>query len=253
MKTSLNRIEEAPTRSGVKSLSYCVLGTLVTMLVVWLKTGEWSMTVGAGIMDFFAKMILFYTHERVWNQILWGKRELTPAVIWFTGLCGAGKTTLSERLLALMEKNALSVDLLDGDSVRSFFKDTGFTRSERIRHLTSMGFIAAKLERNGTFVLASFITPYEEARDQIRSQCSNFIEVYVGTPLDVCEKRDPKGLYKRARSGEIKNFTGISDDFEVPHRSEIILDTSHQSIDQAFEELIFKLKEKIPNLKGLRS
>ena len=146
-------------------------------------------------------------------------------VIWITGLSAAGKTTiataLSEKLIALGQR----VEHLDGDLIRKIFPGTGYSREERDRHVKRIGYLSAMLEKHDVFVVASFISPYREARAFVRSQCSNFIEVYVSTPLEECEKRDPKGLYKKARTGEISNFTGISDPYEVPENAEIVIKT----------------------------
>ena len=159
-------------------------------------------------------------------------------VIWITGLSAAGKTTiataLSEKLITLGHR----VEHLDGDLVRKMFPGTGFTREERDRHIKRIGYLAAMLEKHEVSVVASFISPYREARTFVRSQCSNFIEVYVSTPLEECEKRDPKGLYKKARKGEILNFTGISDPYEPPENAEIEIDTTDISVDEAVELIL---------------
>ncbi len=159
-------------------------------------------------------------------------------VIWITGLPAAGKTTianaLSEKLITLGHR----VEHLDGDLVRKMFPGTGFTREERDRHIKRIGYLAAMLEKHEVFVVASFISPYREARAFVRSLCSNFIEVYISTPLEECEKRDPKGLYKKARKGEISNFTGISDPYEPPENPEIEVDTTGITVNEAVERIL---------------
>jgi len=167
-----------------------------------------------------------------------------PCVIWLTGLSAAGKTTiaatLSERLGILGHK----VEHLDGDLVRKLFPGTGFTREERDRHIKRIGYLAAMLEKHEVLVVASFISPYREARAFVRSQCKNFIEVYVSTPLVECEKRDPKGLYKKARKGEILNFTGISDPYEPPEHPEIEIDTTGISVEEAVNHILVYLTKQ---------
>ena len=161
-----------------------------------------------------------------------------PRVIWFTGLSGAGKTTLAEKLAAYLKEKGEKCELLDGDTVRNIFPQTGFTKKERDEHVKRMGFLASMLERNGVTVLASFISPYRESRDFVRKMCRNFVEVYVSTSLEVCEKRDVKGLYKKARSGEIKSFTGIDDPYEVPLHPEITINTAEETVEESLEKLL---------------
>lgn len=165
------------------------------------------------------------------------------SVIWFTGLSGAGKTTLAEKLYRELNASGASVELLDGDAIRAITGNAGFDRAERLKHLRTMGFIASLLEKHGVTVIASFIAPYAEARDEIRRLCRRYVEVYVSTPLAVCEKRDPKGLYQRARRGELKKFTGIDDAYEVPKNPEITLDTSVASLDESYRELRSALRQ----------
>ena len=166
------------------------------------------------------------------------KMSKEPCVIWFTGLSGAGKTTLAEKLAAYLKAKGEKCELLDGDTVRNIFPQTGFTKKERDEHVKRMGFLASMLERNGVTVLASFISPYRESRDFVRKMCRNFVEVYVSTSLEVCEKRDVKGLYKKARSGEIKSFTGIDDPYEPPLHPEITINTAEETVEESLAKLI---------------
>ena len=160
--------------------------------------------------------------------------EVRPAVVWFTGLSGSGKTTISHWLADRLRKDGHQVEQLDGDAVRRIFP-TGFTRSERDAHVKWMGYVASRLEHHGIFVVASFVSPYEEARRFVRGLCANFVEVFVNTPLAVCEQRDVKGLYAKARRGEISNFTGIDDPYEQPSNPDVTLDTSGLTVDRAGE------------------
>jgi len=159
-------------------------------------------------------------------------------VIWFTGLSGAGKTTLAEKLAAYLKTKGEKCELLDGDTVRNIFPQTGFTKKERDEHVKRMGFLASMLERNGITVIASFISPYRESRDFVRKMCRNFVEVYVSTSLEVCEKRDVKGLYKKARRGEIKSFTGIDDPYEAPLHPEITINTAGETVEESLGKLL---------------
>lgn len=165
-------------------------------------------------------------------------RPAKAFVLWLTGLSGSGKTTLANRVYEFIEKRGLSVEKLDGDILRGLFPSTGFSRAQRDEHIKRVGFMASILEKHGVIVVASFISPYRQARRFVRDMCSNFIEVYVQAPLEVCERRDVKGLYTRARAGQIKNFTGLDDPYEEPRNPELIINTDEQKVDESVSVII---------------
>ena len=158
---------------------------------------------------------------------------VTPAVIWFTGLSGSGKSTLAEWVGREIQARGARVEMLDGDALRGVFPMTGFSRAERDAHVRRAGYLASRLEHHGVVVIASLISPYRESRDFVRGLCRRFIEVHVSTPIEACERRDVKGLYARARRGEISEFTGVSDPYEPPQSPELVVDTSNISVEDA--------------------
>ena len=162
-------------------------------------------------------------------------------VVWLTGLPCAGKSSLAKELCLYYRRKGRLVEGLDGDDIRALFP-TGFSREERNEHIRRVGFIASLLERNGLVVVASFISPYREARLDVRRMCGRFIEVYVKTSLEECERRDTKGLYRRARAGEIKNFTGLDAPYEVPDQPEIVITTDGVTLQDSFLELRTKIE-----------
>ena len=161
-----------------------------------------------------------------------------PAVIWLTGLSGSGKSTIALGVVDYLSKNGTRVEHLDGDDVRKMFPQTGFSKEERDRHIRRVGYLAAMLEKHDVTVVASFISPYHEAREFVRSLCRNFVEIYVSTPLEVCEQRDPKGLYAKARRGEINEFTGIDDPYEEPSEPELRIDTTDQTVNESVQIVV---------------
>jgi adenylylsulfate kinase len=168
-----------------------------------------------------------------------------PAVLWFTGLSGAGKSTIASWVSARLRSRGFRVEELDGDRVRDIFPTTGYTRPERDLHIKRVGFLASRLEHHGVFVVASFVSPYEESRRFVRDLCCCFIEIYLATPLDVCERRDVKGLYAKARRGEIALFTGISDPYEPPANPELVIDTSTGTVAEAGTQVLDYLDQAI--------
>jgi len=232
---------ESNNRSILKTISWRFWATITTAALVLAFTGHLKIALVIGGIEVILKIVLYYFHERVWNKISYGKKEIKPSVIWFTGLSGAGKSTISEAVYERLKKKGLKIEHLDGDVVRSIFPTTGFSKEERNRHIKRVGFLASMLEKNGVFIIASFISPYKESRDFVRNLCSTFREVYVSTPLAECERRDSKGLYAKARKGEIKQFTGIDDPYEVPQNPEITVDTSNQSVNESIDYVMKEL------------
>jgi adenylyl-sulfate kinase len=161
----------------------------------------------------------------------------TGAVVWLTGLSGAGKSTIAERVCGELRERGLRVEHLDGDAVRDVFP-TGFTRVERNEHNRRMAFLAGRLEHHGVIVVASFVSPYLESRAYARTIARRFIEVHVSTPLEECERRDVKGLYAKARRGELRQFTGIDDPYEPPVSPELTIDASKVSVDEASRRIL---------------
>jgi|SRR5580698_276989 adenylylsulfate kinase len=160
-------------------------------------------------------------------------------VIWLTGLSSAGKTTLGKDLLERLRAQGKNVEMLDGDVIRQqICKDLGFSRADRDENVRRIAFVADLLARNGIIVIVSAISPYRAARDEVRHRTPKFIEVYVNAPLEVCELRDVKGLYKKARAGEICEFTGIDDAYEPPLQPEVECRTDLESVEESIEKIL---------------
>lgn len=169
-----------------------------------------------------------------------GERGFT---LWFTGLSGAGKTTISEIVEKELRGRGRRAEVLDGDIVRTnLSKGLGFSKEDRDTNILRIGFVAELLTRNGVPVIVSAISPYKEARDQVRRNIVDFVEVYVHCPLEVCAERDVKGLYKKAFEGEIEHFTGVSDPYEPPEAPDLILHTEQEEPQESARKVIEKLE-----------
>lgn len=191
------------------------------------------------------------------TNITWHDSEVTKAqrkernghksvVIWFTGLSGSGKSTISVALeKELFEQNITSYRL-DGDNIRhGLNQNLGFSPEDRKENIRRIGEVGKLMVDAGVVTMTAFISPYEEDRNTVRDilEDGEFIEVYTKCSLDECESRDPKGLYKKARSGEIKEFTGINAPYEEPSNPEIIIDTENESVEESVEKIVAYLKE----------
>lgn len=170
--------------------------------------------------------------------------------LWFTGLVCSGKSVLADALADDFKKREMKVERLDGDDVRkSLTRDLGFSDEDRRMNIERVTFIAKLLTRNGVAVLASFISPFNDIREYSRKEIGNYILVYVKCPIEVCEQRDVKGLYAKARNGEITQFTGIDSPFEEPDTADIIVETDKQSIKECKEKILKSLAKMgyLPN------
>ena len=173
------------------------------------------------------------------------QKEQQPCMIWFTGLSGAGKSTVANALDALLFSHNKHTYLLDGDNVRhGLNRDLGFSDNDRVENIRRIGEVGRLFVDAGLIVLSAFISPFRSDRQMVRTlfPVGEFIEVHVATDLSICEERDPKGLYKKARQGQIKNFTGIDSAYEAPDAAEIVIDAGALSVDECAQQIFTYLK-----------
>jgi adenylylsulfate kinase len=172
------------------------------------------------------------------------KLEQQGFTVWFTGLSGAGKTTIADAIEPLLRERGISkLEKLDGDVVRTHLsKGLGFSKEDRDTNIRRIGWVAEVLTRNGVCVLASAISPYREIRDEVRKGVGNFVEVYVSCSIPELTRRDVKGLYEKAIKGEIKNFTGVSDPYEAPENPDLTVDTEKEDLAESVAKVMAKLE-----------
>lgn len=166
------------------------------------------------------------------------------AILWFTGLSGAGKSTLAHEVEERLHQMGCRTFVLDGDNVRhGLCGDLGFSAEDRVENIRRIGEVAKLFMEAGVIVLTAFISPFRADRDKVRTMvhAGEFVEIYCRCPIEVCEQRDAKGLYKKARAGEIVQFTGISSPYEAPDKPELIVDTSRQSLDECVQQVVAML------------
>ena len=164
-------------------------------------------------------------------------------VVWLTGLPGSGKTTIARELEPKLREMEWPVEIIDGDEIRqNLSKGLGFSREDRETHLRRCAYVAKLLSRNGVAVVAALISPYRSVRDYARKETTNFIEVYVKCSVETCAKRDPKGLYKKASTGEIKDLTGPQDLYEEPLNPDLLVDTEKLTVSESADLIISKLQ-----------
>lgn len=270
-------------RHLAKTFTWRIIGSADTMVLAWIISGNPFTGVKIGLAEVFTKMLLYYFHERTWYKINFGldrkseriKRQKladdvsknivhqdfkikleqrtkllsqNPVLIWFTGLSGSGKSTLSSMLESELHEMDFKTYTLDGDNMRlGLCKDLTFTDEDRRENIRRIGEVAKLFLDSGIIVLSSFVSPFAKDRETVRTLVGeeNFIEVFVDCPLEVCEARDVKGLYKKAREGKIKNFTGISSPFERPENPDIVVKSNEEALGDSLEKLLNAVEPKI--------
>ncbi len=238
---------ETKKRSILKAISWRTWATMTTAALVFIFTGQFALAVTIGLLEVFAKMALYFFHERLWQRISYGKKEIPAFVVWFTGLPASGKKELANRVHQQLKDDKLKVERLDSLDVRPLFPETGFSPEEVNRHVKRAGHLCAMLEKNGVIVVASFVSPYAKSRYFVRGVANNFVEIYMKTTVDACEKRDEKGHYAKAHSGEYQNFPGVDVAYDVPENPEIIIAVDDISTDEAVNQIVVYLRKRFLN------
>jgi adenylylsulfate kinase len=164
--------------------------------------------------------------------------------VWFTGLPCCGKTTIADQVAIVLKKKDYAVERLDGDIIRQgLTNDLGFSKKDRDENIRRVTFVAKMLTRNNVIVLATFVSPYREQRRNARKEIERFVEVYVRCPVQICMKRDVKGMYQRALEGKIKHFTGVDDPYEEPEHPELIVDTDKETVEDSINKVLDTLTD----------
>ncbi len=274
---------DSRVRHLAKTITWRVVGTIDTMILAWVISGDPATGFKIGAAEVVTKMILYYFHERVWYKINFGldrrkerknrkeraekvseniihqnfkidsqKRQSLlkqkPLLIWFTGLSGSGKSTMANLLESELHATGYKTYILDGDNIRhGLCNDLAFTEEDRMENIRRIGEVSRLFLDSGVIVLSAFVSPFAKDREQVKQLvgAENFVEVFVDCPLEVCEQRDVKGLYKKAREGKIKNFTGIDSPFEKPEKADIILKTAEVDAKILLSNLLEYVEPKI--------
>jgi adenylylsulfate kinase len=235
--------KETNTRSLVKGFSWRFVATSTTIIIVYIFFGRLDLAIAAGALEWVAKIGLYWAHERVWFRIKWGRKKIEPFNLWFTGLPLSGKTTIADAVFKELEKLDIPLERIDSKDIREITPNIGFTREDRNRHMHRIGHLIKTLQNNSISTVASFVSPYRESRKAIREMVKNNIVVYVKADVKTCQQRDYKGRYQKALNGELQNFTGVNDVYEVPEHAEIVIDTDQTSVENAVKMIIAHIKK----------
>ena len=230
-------------RSIVKGISWRVIASVTTMIIVYFFFGRIDLAIATGLLETGFKLSLYWLHERAWFKVRWGRKKIEPFNLWFTGLPLAGKTTIADLVYTELEKLHVPIERIDSSNIRDLVPNIGFSREDRNRHMHRIGYLIQKLQKNSVSTVVSFVSPYTESRKAIREMVKQNIVVYVKADIETCKARDYKGVYEKAINGELQNFTGINDVYEEPKYAEITIDTDNTSAEDA-AKLIVKYVKK---------
>jgi len=235
--------KETNKRSLVKGVSWRVVATTTTMVIVYVFFGRLDLAIATGLLESVLKIGLFWLHEKAWFKVRWGKKRIEPFNLWFTGLPLSGKTTIADKVFDQLEKLDIPIERIDSKDIRDLIPNIGYTREDRNRHMHRIGNLVCTLQNNSISTVASFVSPYKESRGAIREMVTNNIIVYVKADIETCKKRDHKGAYAKALSGEFKNFPGVDEVYEEPEHAEVVIDTDVMSVDNAVEIIVKYVKK----------
>lgn len=234
---------ETNIRSIAKGFSWRLFATTTTVIIVYIFFGRLDLAIAAGIIETISKVLLYYAHEKIWQRVRWGKKKIEPFNLWFTGLPMSGKSTIADLVFEKLKKYQIPMERIDSKDIRELIPDIGYTRDDRNRHMHRIGHLIKTLQNNSISTVASFVSPYRESRKAIREMVKNNVVVYVKADIEICKTRDYKGVYVKALSGELQNFSGVNDVYEEPQHAEIIIDTEIQSAEDAAELIVQYLKK----------
>ena len=282
--TDVFKSHKSQVRHILKTITWRLVGTMDTMFMGWLISGNALVGLKIGGLELVTKMGLYYLHERVWHISDFGLIEVMEEIdqdpevtiesktnviaqnyqvnrsqrnqnvghgsflIFFTGLSGSGKSTIANQLEIKLQDKGVNSYLLDGDNLRlGLNRDLGFSLDDRNENLRRVGEVSKLMIDAGLLTIAAFVSPLKKDRELIRSIVGpeNYFEIYVNTPLEECERRDVKGLYAKARAGEIKEFTGISSPYEPPVNPDLEIDTLSTSVDEAVVRILNLIEDKL--------
>jgi len=235
--------KETNKRSIVKGISWRVVATSTTIMIVYLFFERLDLAIAAGVVETVLKVGLYWAHERAWFKIRWGRKKIEPFNLWFTGLPLSGKTTIADEVFKELQKFDIPLERLDSKEIRELVPNIGFSRDDRNKHMKRIGHLIQTLQNNSISTVASFVSPYRESRKAIREMVENNIVVYLKTDVQTCMQRDYKGVYEKALKGEYQNFTGVNDVYEEPQHAEIVIDITNKSVYEATQIIVKYIKE----------
>jgi len=235
---------ETNRRSLLKGVTWRLLATSTTILIVYLFFGRLDLALAAGVLETFAKIFLYYLHERGWNKIQFGKKRIEPFNLWIIGLPLSGKQILADRVYEKLQTLKVPLERIENREIRKILPELGYERDNRIMHIKRVGYLINKLQRHSVSTISSFVSPYQEARNAVKKMTENYVEVYIDTLPDQYTSRQKAGYIDKIDSEQLEDLSRIAHEYEKPTNPQIII-KSDESLDQAAERIVSYVKQNL--------
>lgn len=235
---------ETNRRSLLKGVTWRLLATSTTILIVFLFFGRLDLALAAGVLETIAKIFLYYLHERAWNQIHFGKKRIEPFNLWVIGLPLSGKRVLADRVYERLLKLKVPLERIDNQEIRTLLPETGYEKQDRMLHIKRVGFLIKKLQRHSVSTVSSFVSPYQESRQAVRGMTENYVEVFIDISPEACKQRDKTEFVTHIDPVHLEDLERIHTQYDRPQNPDIVI-TENDTLDEAVERIVNHIKKHL--------
>jgi adenylylsulfate kinase len=235
---------ETSKRSLIKGVSWRLLATTTTIIIVYLFFGRLDLAIMAGALETVAKIFLYYLHERGWNKIDYGKKRIEPFNLWIIGLPLSGKKVLADKVYERLLSLKIPLERIESREIRKLLPEIGYERDDRILHIKRVGFLIKKLQRHSVSTICSFVSPYQEARDTVKEMTENYVEIYINSDPEQYKTIQEAGFIENIDNTQLEDLVRISQDYDRPSNPKIIIKPD-ESLDDAVERIVAYVKKNL--------
>ncbi|HIE40545.1 MAG TPA: adenylyl-sulfate kinase [Thiomicrorhabdus sp.] len=235
---------ETNKRSLIKGVSWRLMATTTTIIIVYLFFGQLDLAIMAGALETVAKIFLYYLHERGWNKIDYGKKRIEPFNLWIIGLPLSGKKVLADKVYEQLLSLKIPLERIESREVRKLLPEIGYERDDRILHIKRVGFLIKKLQRHSVSTICSFVSPYQEARDAVNEMTENYLEVYIDSDPEQYKTIQEAGFIESIDHTQLEDLNRISEDYDKPCNPKIVI-KSNENLDEAVDRIVDYIKKNL--------
>jgi len=235
---------ETNKRSLIKGVSWRLMATTTTIIIVYLFFGQLDLAIMAGALETVAKIFLYYLHERGWNKIDYGKKRIEPFNLWIIGLPLSGKKVLADKVYEQLLSLKIPLERIESREVRKLLPEIGYERDDRILHIKRVGFLIKKLQRHSVSTICSFVSPYQEARDAVNEMTENYLEVYIDSDPEQYKTIQEAGFIESIDHTQLEDLNRISEDYDKPCNPKIVI-KPNENLDEAVDRIVDYIKKNL--------